>query len=72
VDKSRKVQLTWAGGLKSALKVRFCTLCGKRAAAGSRRLTRRSDNYGLKKRLNKAALRNRLSARVCSTGGQDK
>jgi hypothetical protein len=33
-------------------------------------MTRRSDNYELKKRLNKAALRNRWTARVCSTGGR--
>jgi hypothetical protein len=29
VDKSRNVQLTWAGGLKCGSKVCFCTLCGK-------------------------------------------
>ena len=28
-------------------------------------MTRRSDNYELKKRLNNAALKNRLAARVC-------
>ena len=36
----------------------------------TKRLTRRGNNYELKKRLNKAALRNRLTAQVCSTGGR--
>jgi hypothetical protein len=30
VDESKKVRLTWRGGLKSALLVCCCTLCGKR------------------------------------------